>query len=470
MLEGTTCHTLVPGEPGNGQPIPTQSSAADASATKDEAAVEGQAAPDSLGATSASQVKQSVWTTKEWLLKDGALDTCQFELSAPLEATSIFQKMIARGDYTRDPWERIPFPTGTEAHGTTHALFANIKLAFKEQTQLADRDCALLTFWVFSTWFHPVLPLAPGLAITGGAHEGDIVLRTLAAFCYHPVLLVGIKIATLDNIRWKLSPTLVIYEPALSTRMATLLGTSTRRGYLARIKADGSPTSPPPDYFCPKAVYLGEDLLAKSLLQNYLHISASLAPEAESHRAAALSEETKQSIQNQLLGYRLQNLPEVVKSDFFVSGLSSDVNGIATALARCIVDAPDLRSQLASLLTPYSEHQLAERRDSIGMLAIGAALSLSHQGKDQVLVGEIAAEVNRKLTARGERIQCSPEKVGHRLKKAGLLSRRLGATGNGLVLDQATQALIHEIAAAYGCVGLANDGENLHCPLCKQNK
>ena len=85
---------------------------------------------------------------------------------------------------------------------------------------------------------------------------------------------------------------------------------------------------------------------------------------------------------------------------------------------------------------------------SLGMLAVGAALSLNHQGKDQILVGEIAAEVNRRLTDRGERIQCSPEKVGHCLKKAGLLSRRLGAAGNGFVLDHATQVLIHEVAAA----------------------
>jgi hypothetical protein len=205
-------------------------------------------------------------------------------------------------------------------------------------------------------------------------------------------------------------------------------------------------------------------------LQNYLHISASCAPEVESLHAVPLSDETKQSFQNQLLEYRLKNLPEVVKSDFSVSGLSSEVNGIATALARCIVDAPDLRAQLVLLLTPYSEHELAERRDSLGMLVVGAALSLCHQGKDQVLVGEIAAEVNRIQKDRGERLQYSPEKVGHKLKKAGLLSRRLGAAGNGFLMDHATQVLIHEVATSYGCVGLADDKENLHCQLCQQYK
>lgn len=41
--------------------------------------------------------------------------------------------MIARGDYTGDPWERIPFQTGTEAYGATGELFADIQLAFREQ-------------------------------------------------------------------------------------------------------------------------------------------------------------------------------------------------------------------------------------------------------------------------------------------------------------------------------------------------
>jgi hypothetical protein len=106
----------------------------------------------------------------------------------------------------------------------------------------------------------------------------------------------------------------------------------------------------------------------------------------------------------------------------------------------------------------------------LGTLAVGAALTLCHQGKDQVLVGEIAGEVNRVLKARGERQQLSPEKVGHKLKKAGLLSRRMGAAGNGFSMNNATQVLLHQIAATYGCVGWPENSENLHCQLCEQNK
>jgi hypothetical protein len=104
------------------------------------------------------------------------------------------------------------------------------------------------------------------------------------------------------------------------------------------------------------------------------------------------------------------------------------------------------------------------------MLTISAALNLCHQGKDQVLVGEIADEVNRIQKERGERLVYSPEKVGHRMRKAGILTRRLGAAGNGLLMDHATQAQLHEVASAYGCVGSSDDKENLHCPICQQNK
>jgi len=101
---------------------------------------------------------------------------------------------------------------------------------------------------------------------------------------------------------------------------------------------------------------------------------------------------------------------------------------------------------------------------------VGAAFTLCHEGKEQALVGEIASEVNRIQKERGERLQYSPEKVGHRLRKAGLLTRRLGAAGNGLLFDRATQILLHDVANAYGCVGSTNCNENLHCPLCAEKK
>jgi len=474
MSEEIDFEKPAPDLPGADEPAASPSDSGGPSASTEDLHAPVQATPALPAAPEvapSSDGASAVWTIGERVRqKDGSLGSSRFELSAPIEATKIFQQMIDRGDYNHDPWDRIPFPTGTADYGTTSDLFSNIKMAIKGQTHLCDRDCALLTLWIIATWLHIAIPLAPGLAITGCAHEADVVLRTLRALCYHPVLLVGVNSATLESIRWRVNPTLLIVEPALSTRMAVLLGCSTGRGYLARIKADEGQSYPRPDYFGPKAVYLGEEISANSELRHYLRIHTSTVPQIESQPAVPLSEELKQSMQNQLLKYRLESMPAVIASEFNVVGLSPEANAIAAALGRCIVGAPQLQAEIVSLLTPFSDHQLAERIDDLGMLAIGAGLTLCHQGKNQVLVGEVAAEVNRIQKERGERIVYSPEKVGHRLRKAGLITRRLGAAGNGLILDLATRTLLHDVAGAYGCVGLTNGNENLHCPLCAEKK
>src|ERR1035438_2863422 len=114
-------------------------------------------------------------------------------------------------------------------------------------------------------------------------------------------------------------------------------------------------------------------------------------------RPESSSEEMTLRYQNQLLGYRIARARGVFKSDFNVRGLSPEINVIASVLGKCTFDAPDLQAELVSLLRPVAQQQVAERLDDLGTLAAGAALSLCHHSKDQILVGEIAAEVNRML-------------------------------------------------------------------------
>ena len=232
--ERTTPHTLLPEEPGN--------DTVEAAASMDEGSAEGQAAPASSDGHKAPLTKPvtEILGIPEWMRgKDGDLESKQVKYTCDPAVASAIHEMAARAKYERDPWKQMPVPTMREAYGTTGNLFARIKQTIGEQTHLSDKDSALLTFWALSTWFQDVLPLAPGLAVSGWAHEGEVVLRTLRAFCYHPILIAGMTSATLNDIDWDRKPTLLISEPALSKRMAALLGTSTCRGYLARRKVDG---------------------------------------------------------------------------------------------------------------------------------------------------------------------------------------------------------------------------------------
>jgi hypothetical protein len=135
--------------------------------------------------------------------------------------------------------------------------------------------------------------------------------------------------------------------------------------------------------------------------------------------------------------------------EFAPSGLSLESYNIANALGSCIVEAPDLQTQLVELLKPKDRQHLADRSGSLDALIVGATLNLRHQGKDQVFVKEITTELNRLLEARGENQRLNPEKVGHRLKKIGMLTCRLSQFGNGLVLDQANRVRLDELAAVY---------------------
>ena len=62
---------------------------------------------------------------------------------------------------------------------------------------------------------------------------------------------------------------------------------------------------------------------------------------------------------------------------------------------------------------------------------------------------EIAVEVNRLVEARGEGSKLSPEKVGHRLRRLGLPTRRLSQAGNGLVMDKETMKQLQTLSGMY---------------------
>ena len=200
-----------------------------------------------------------------------------------------------------------------------------------------------------------------------------------------------------------------------------------------------------------------------------IHVHLNPATTAVAKIAPSLKP-TAQDLQNQLLGYRVKNLARVNNATFEAPAtITSDTGAIVRALGACIVDSPQLQAELISLFSLVADQQKADRSTSPQAIMVEAALNLAHAGKAKILVAEIAAEANRMNHARGERLEISPEVLGHGLKKVGVPTRRLGKAGKGLEMDSATMAQLHELAAAYG-VGLDQDEQNLNCPLCAENK
>jgi hypothetical protein len=387
----------------------------------------------------------------------------------PFEAAegseSGIQAIVERAESVRSPLDATPVPTGTTPYGTTDELFTRLQEAIAAQTFLPTQTSSLLTYWTISTWFSDGLSLAPGLVIVAPEFEGDRVLRTLRSFCRYPLMLTRAEVSSLKKVNWYTTPTLLFYDPNVTKQMATILGCTTSRSYMVG-DADGYK-----DFYGPKAIYVGEEVSVDRIPRSSLQVRLQpTAPASATQHSLPLTEAAVQNLQNQLLRYRLKNLVKVYHSDFDASALTSDTRAVANALGACIVDSPELQSKLVSLLRPIESQRQADRSTCIEAVTLEATLNLCHQSKAQILVGEIATEVNRIAQARGERLHYSAETIGHRLKKVGLSTRRLGKAGKGLAMDLATMARIHELASVYGDVGLEQDENNLHCPLCTENK
>jgi hypothetical protein len=352
-------------------------------------------------------------------------------------------------------------PSPTKFDSEIGELHYRMKQIIAARTCLPDSVSGLVAFWAISTWFLEAFTVFPLLSITGPDHEATVVLEVLNDLCLAPTLLAGFRRADLKELRGY--RTLLISEPNLDNRTAALLGNLTNRRFILIGQAY--------DLHCAgsRAVYIGEDPVIKRI-QHSLYIDVTTPPNVDPPIPSQSRPETIDFLRSRLLKYRERNLGKVRSLGYHPRGLTSEAHAIANALGSCVVDAPQLQSELVTLLRPQNQQQIADRSSSVEAIVSGVALAFCHHGKDEIYVKEIAAELNRLLVARGETMQLTPEKVGHKLKKAGLFTRRLSQAGNGLTLDEATRIRVHEVARAYLVEDSIPDTENLHCQLCSENE
>ena len=333
-------------------------------------------------------------------------------------------------------------------------IFTRIKHRIGAQTHLSDANIAVAAFWVISTWFQDALTVVPCLVITGPAHEATELLSVLHELCCASLLLAGFRRRDLQVVYGR---TLLISEPNLSNQNAALLGNLTNRGFM--IVENGS------YLYChsSKAIYIGDDSKNKSIQHAiYIDVTPPLnAAKGIPHEGVDLS---VKDLRAQLAKYRERNLVQVGRLEFTPTGVSRETGAIAKALGSCIVDSTDLQAALVSILAPRDRQQISERLDTDEALIVEAVLALSKGGADQLYAREIAVEVNRLIEVRGERSKLSPEKVGHRLRKLGLPTRRLSQNGNGLVLDKETMERLQTLSGMYVGEDLHAETEDLHSP------
>jgi len=132
-----------------------------------------------------------------------------------------------------------------------------------------------------------------------------------------------------------------------------------------------------------------------------------------------------------------------------VWGQPSSVRDLGRTLGACLGDVPELRKEIPSLLRELDEELQLESECAIELRgSILEALKRICQEKDRrfIYVGEIAVRANAILEERGELKVLSPKRVGSILKSMGIYTRRLGASGRGLLLLERVRTRIYSLA------------------------
>jgi hypothetical protein len=344
---------------------------------------------------------------------------------------------------------------------TALEIFTWIKWCLLAQTHLPVDAAEMIAFWVISTWFQDDLSIRPCLVITGPAHDAEAVLSILRNFCPRAALLAGLKRGDLGVLRWACQTNLV-WEPNLDKRTAALVSSLTVRNCM--VVGGGALNS------CSKstAIYAGEVPAIHKIQHSInVHITTTNAvpPAVPQHL-----HETIERLPVHLDQYHKKNLDHVHHWAFVPYGVPSETAAVVKALGSCIVDAPQLWTKLVAIVNTQGQQRRLETSDTTEAVVVKATLALSRDGREHAYVREIAAEVNRRLEARGETAKLSPEKIGHRLKNLGLRTRPLSQSGNGLMFDKVTVALIQQLAAVYVMEDMLDGADNLHSPQTAENK
>jgi hypothetical protein len=340
-------------------------------------------------------------------------------------------------------YHSLVLPTDVQTYRSVHDLFYSVLDLLKKHVPLTTPECALVTYWSMATWFPDCLQLCPALLVTGTASAADLLLRTLLAVCRRPLLLADVSPAVLRALPLgELMPTLLIRSSQTTGRMAALLDSSSRPGYLI---PNGKGFQ---QFYCPKCIYLGEDVNddVKTSTSIRVHIGGKIGRSFQSPPTGDLIKD----FQNRLLTYRLLNREQVTNSNFRVSGFRPEYSAIAEILGATIVGDHQLQTTITSLLEARDEQSRVDQANGPIGVVLRALLSHCHQEiESQVFVREIAATANRMSNEEGDLVKLSNENVGHLLKNLRLYTRRLGSNGGGLVLDRPMQIRVHWLSQAY---------------------
>jgi hypothetical protein len=355
----------------------------------------------------------------------------------------------------------VHFPRSIVDYGSTPELLDEISSLAARFGRVARGDADLLAYFVLSTWFSDVLPLAPFLWIAAPAiAPRERVMRLLALLCRRSLRVSEFALSTLQCIPVGFLPTLICETDGMSRALSRTLQASRRRDTFSTVRGEMR------SLCCAKIVVANQPFDRSTLAELPLEMSLSRTSDRDSDMDVADLERTATVLQGKLLKFRLMNRADVASSNPDFPGFAAPLRTLMATVASPIWKDVGLRPRVASLFEGRDRESQAETSTSIEALVVEALLAGCHTADARHLsVLEITRFVNCMIETREGGTEMSPEKIGRRLRGLGIPAISLADGRRGVKLDDRIRRKVHELAVQWPTRS-SSRGTNQNCNYC----
>jgi hypothetical protein len=325
------------------------------------------------------------------------------------------------------------------SYGSTADFFAAIREVFAKCGFSEDVSVAS-AYFVFSTWFPELLPIAPCLLIRGPQSSAKCLLDILACLVRRPLHFGELDRSVLCCLPFALRPTLLFSRQSARGQTRGILSISSRPGCLLPRGTSVVNAS------YPMAIYGGAEFACDDLGGSVIPVHLMPILRRLPFLSARSRQELADQFQPKFAAYRAANHVAVGRSQFTAPEFTLETRMLARALGSCIVGSPEVQVGLKNILESCEEEARAEQCCDVRCLAIEALLAFCHTRPDaKVYVGEITAAIEEIQKSRGETGALKARQTGGILRSLGIHSKR-NRQGFSMVLTEKMRRQIHELA------------------------
>lgn len=334
--------------------------------------------------------------------------------------------------------QAIQFPSTAGEYASPEELFDAIASLIRQVTGLDGAAATGAALWIRASWFADLWPSPPLLSITGPERQALRLLRILRALCRHSLMVAKLT----RRLPFFLQPTLVIYDPTLTTKDQAWWRATNHNGVFVP-DSDGTLR----DLSTAKAVYSGEnDNFGDSWGPGALRINFLPTFPPVPEWSADEERQLTTLYQPKLLMFRLQNLARVRAA----TSASRETAGseLARNLLAGMQDSPEVVKTVNPLFDAYEDESSVRRRTDPKAILIEGLWGPSHQ-LPQIPVADLLTRLNSVLQSRGENKQYTSRETGWQLRQLGI-PRRRSSQGMFVEFSSELRRRVHVLARQFG--------------------